>query len=245
MRMAQLHKESSVSPLSWMSWWTDPVLIVTISVVFSLDQITKAVVRHSLLLRESIPSGGPFHITHTFNTGSAFGLFPDQTFFLIVASFVGIGILLVVYRNHSLSSFPLRLSIGMQLGGAMGNLVDRVRMGHVTDFIELGFWPIFNLADASIVIGIIILLSLFLLTGKKEGRPLAEAYANYDEAEDGSVVPAPVGGVESLDGALLESHEGILVQRCPICDSAMVEVLDVWRCVNCGVKKWAEERGLE
>ena len=106
----------------------------------------------------------PSRITNTFNTGSAFGLFRDQTIPLILASFVGIAILLSLYRNHPFPNLFLRLSLGLQLGGALGNLVDRVNLGYVTDFVALGFWPVFNLADASIVVGITMLAWLFIFS---------------------------------------------------------------------------------
>ena len=228
--MANLQKETILLPPSWMAWYKDPFLVLTLSIVFSLDQISKAVIRHSLLLRESIPSEGTFRITHTFNTGSAFGLFPDQTLFLIVGSFVGIGVLLLVYGSHPTSGPLLRLSLGMQLGGALGNLVDRVRMGHVTDFIELGFWPVFNLADASIVTGIIILAWLFLFSGRRmRFAPGAVLTGRTNEAE-------PLN-LDSWEHSRLAGHS-----TCPICDSSMLEVPDGWRCRGCGVKEWVEDQ---
>ena len=155
----------------WWSWYRDSVLITAVALVFSLDQVTKALVRHNLTLNESVPPDGIFRITRTFNTGSAFGLFADQTMFLILASFVGIGILLLMYRSQRPPGIPLRLSLGMQIGGAAGNLFDRLRMGQVTDFIDVGLWPVFNLADTSIVIGIAILVSVVLFDRRGDRRP--------------------------------------------------------------------------
>ena len=204
----------------------DPVLILALAIVFSLDQLTKAVVRHNLLLGESVPSEGLVRITHTFNTGSAFGLFTGQTFFLILASFAGIAILLLVYRNNPVPSLLLRLSLGLQLGGALGNLVDRIRMGHVTDFVDVGAWPVFNVADASIVVGIVILGSLFILPGKgmtqrsRTGQAFAASHL-YGGARDGA------GPGSTRD--------------CPICDASMNDVPGGWRCTGCGVKEWVEE----
>ena len=215
--MEKLDKERRATLPFWLSWYRDPVLIAAIGIVFSLDQITKAVVRHSLLLNQSVPPGGVVRITHTSNTGSAFGLFPDQTLFLILASFVGIAILLLVYRNHSLPRLPLSLTLGMQLGGAVGNLVDRLRMGEVTDFIDLGFWPVFNVADASIVIGLGMLVGIFLFGGRE--RPSVEALDTGYR-----------GGVQVLDGG-----------PCPICGIAMEEAPGGWRCAGCGVREWVEE----
>ena len=240
--MVKLEKGGRLLSPGWISWCKDPVLILAITLVFSLDQITKAVIRDNLLLGESFPRDGVVRITHTFNTGSAFGLFPDQTLFLILASFVGIGILLLVYRHHPFPSFPLRLGLGMQLGGAIGNLLDRVRMGHVTDFIDLGFWPVFNLADASIVLGIIILAHLFLFVRREEkpspgvGAPPSGAGAHsadhqsYDWSEHKSTF---IPGDDHIGEDL----------PCPICDSSMLEVPDGWRCSGCGVKERVEKRG--
>lgn len=95
--------------------------------------------------------------THTTNSGAAFGIFPNQgSFFMLVAVVVVIAIL-IYYRNLPTGNWLMRLSLGLQLGGAIGNLIDRVRYGYVIDFIDIGFWPIFNLADASIVIGVALL----------------------------------------------------------------------------------------
>ena len=203
---------------SWMSWVADPVLLVAFSTVFAVDQVTKAVVRNSLLVGHSVPFDGPVRITHTFNTGSAFGLFPDQTMFLVLASFFGIAVLLVIYGAHAFRSWPLRLSIGMQLGGAVGNLMDRLRMGHVTDFIDVGPWPIFNAADAAIVVGLAIIARAFLFPARP--RPtLPDAAAGL--YADGMMPGLP----------------------CPICDSEMAAVPRGRRCFECGAEERVERGG--
>lgn len=127
--------------------------------VLALDQLTKAWVV------AGIPEGSwwsplpgqawrIFRFTHTTNSGAAFGIFPNQgSFFMLVAVVVVIAIL-IYHRNLPAGNWLMRLSLGLQLGGAVGNLIDRVRYGYVIDFIDIGFWPIFNLADASIVIGV-------------------------------------------------------------------------------------------
>ncbi len=246
--MAKLEKQDRPVSATWASWCRDPLIILAIVFVFSLDQITKAVVRHSLLIGESFPSEGVFRITRTFNTGSAFGFFADQTLFLILASIVGIGILLLVYRTHGFASSPLRLSLGMQLGGALGNLVDRVRMGRVTDFLDLGFWPVFNVADASIVLGIAILVVL-LLFGRREVNPEpVPDYTEYREGDNGPYSPGQLVVSGETDNApherpdmplygdsfYLEKEED---KPCPTCASSMQYVLDEWRCSVCGVKE--------
>ena len=145
------------------SWYSDRYLIPVIAAVFIVDQVTKLLVRSNLRLYESWPEEGFLRITRGLNTGTAFGLLPDQTTFLIVASIVAIAFLYFFYRTQVKSDSWLRFAIALQLGGALGNLSDRVFAGAVTDFIDVGPWPIFNIADSSIVIGIVILLSKTLL----------------------------------------------------------------------------------
>ncbi len=130
-------------------------------VVLTLDQLTKSWVVASL------PEGGwwspvpglwrVFRIVHTTNSGAAFGIFPQQgSFFILVAVVVVLAI--VFYQQRlPINGWLIRLTLGLQLGGATGNLVDRLRYGSVVDFIDIGFWPIFNLADLSIVVGVAVL----------------------------------------------------------------------------------------
>ncbi len=125
--------------------------------LFALDQATKAVVVQTLARGESWPADGFFRFTHIGNSGSAFGLFDGQNFALVIASVLGIGVLVLFYRSHPHPGLLVRLSLGLMLAGAVGNLVDRLVRGYVTDFIDVGPWYIFNVADASIVTGVIIL----------------------------------------------------------------------------------------
>ncbi len=154
-------------------WYRDRVLLLTVPAVLAIDQLTKYLVRTNLRVGESWPGEGIFRITHGLNTGTAFGLFPNQTLLLIIASFIAIGFLFYFYRTHALPSRLLRLAIGLQLGGAFGNLLDRLRTGAVVDFIGLGWWPIFNLADSSIVIGMSLLVAIMVLSGKEVQQPSA------------------------------------------------------------------------
>ncbi|PZC49814.1 MAG: signal peptidase II [Chloroflexi bacterium] len=140
-----------------LGWRSDLLLATLIFVVFLIDQATKSWVRNSLIEGRSFPTDGFFRITHVSNTGSAFGFFPNQTLFLLIASVIGIGVLLLFFRKQAGRDWLIRTSLGLQLGGATGNLVDRITMGKVTDFLDVGPWPVFNLADVSIVSGIIIL----------------------------------------------------------------------------------------
>ena len=142
--------------------YRDLLLVSIFTLVVTVDQFTKMLVRANLHIHESIPSEGMFRFTYATNTGAVFGIFSDQTLIMTLASFVGVGILLYFYHSYSGSGRFVRISLGLLLGGAVGNLVDRVLMGRVTDFIDVGAWPIFNLADSAIVTGIIILVVLFL-----------------------------------------------------------------------------------
>ena len=139
------------------------LVIGLVALVFSLDQTTKFLVSQSLELGRSWPVEGFFRITHSYNTGSAFGLFAGQNAPLILVSLLGIGLLIWVYRTQPHPSRWLRLSLGLQLGGAVGNLTDRLTIGHVVDFIHVGSWPIFNVADSSLVVGVTLLGSLVLM----------------------------------------------------------------------------------
>lgn len=164
------------------------ILFVVALVSIGLDQYTKFLVESNLDLFEvyaPIPSlESVFRIFHIYNTGATFGLFSGGgTIFRYVAILVSLGI---VYYNFVLPSNQrlLRLALGLQMGGALGNMIDRFRIGHVTDFIDIGPWYIFNLADLSIVSGAIILGVLVLLesrelkaqqqAAKAEEPPLAE-----------------------------------------------------------------------
>ena len=131
-------------------------------VIVIIDQITKAMVR------TNIPMGGfwapwsgiiPFiQIYHTENTGVAFGMFQGgNLIFSVLALLVSIAII-YYYPRVPASDWTLRIALGLQLGGALGNLVDRVVFGYVTDFIALSNFAIFNVADSSITIGVVVLL---------------------------------------------------------------------------------------
>ncbi|MBI4298485.1 MAG: signal peptidase II [Chloroflexi bacterium] len=150
-------------------WYKDGWLLTIALTTLVLDQFTKFIIQSSFYEGQSLPREGFFRITYTTNTGSAFGLFPNQTLFLVVASFIGIAFLIFFYRSHPLRGNLIKLSLGLQLGGAIGNLLDRVRLGMVIDFIDVGIWPVFNLADSAIVVGIGI-LAWIILSSKEEWR---------------------------------------------------------------------------
>ena len=160
--------------------------------LFALDQVTKAVVVQTLALGRSWPAEGFFRITHIGNTGSAFGLFGGQNLVLTLLSLAGIGVLVLFYRSHTNPGLLVRLSLGLMLAGAFGNLADRLARGHVTDFIDIGPWYIFNVADASIVTGVIILA---LTIVRAEPAPASEPAPSESSEQLGA--GEPVAAAES------------------------------------------------
>lgn len=152
------------------------LLFLVAGFIIVLDQLTKFIIESSLSLYEvyaPMPALEPyFRITHVFNTGAAFGFFPDGgLFFGILAVIVGF---IIVYYNHTLPAGELgvRIALGLQMGGAFGNLIDRIRLGHVTDFLDFGPWPVFNVADTAIVAGAVLLGWMVLQESRT--RPKAE-----------------------------------------------------------------------
>jgi signal peptidase II len=157
------------------------VPLFILMVTLAADQVSKALVRTNMHPGQSVPDLGVFRLTYVTNSGSAFGLFPNQTFLLIIASFVGIGVLLLILRAYPGGGSLLTVSLGLQLGGATGNLVDRIRLGYVVDFIDVGWWPVFNLADSAIVVGLTTLLWIIVSTKESAipGQETAEDSALY------------------------------------------------------------------
>jgi signal peptidase II len=130
------------------------------------DQLTKHVVASQLSLGEGVKVIGPFSIHHVQNSGIAFGLFSSATALVIVLTTFAVGWMLVFFARSGARHPVLPVALGLVIGGSVSNLVDRVRLGHVTDFLDLKFWPAFNLADSFIVVGVAILLLALLHTDR-------------------------------------------------------------------------------
>jgi signal peptidase II len=138
--------------------------------VIAVDQLSKFWIRSHLALGQSLPESGFFRLTYARNTGAAFSLFYGYSDVLTIVAFIGIILLLayvfVIYRHFPfLNTRFNKISLGLILGGTIGNLLDRLNLGYVTDFIDIGPWPIFNLADSSVVIGVILFAYSILTTG--------------------------------------------------------------------------------
>ena len=167
------------------------LVAATAAAALGLDQYTKYLVRANLRIGESWPSEGFFRLTHGTNTGTAFGLFQNQTVVLTIASIIAIGFIVYFHRKHGSDAWWSRVTIGLLLGGAFGNLVDRLIARAVTDFIDVGPWPIFNLADSSIVVGIVLLILTYLFWGERgEDRGTAGAVEAASEASTGVGEPS-------------------------------------------------------
>lgn len=138
------------------------ILLIALVIVI-LDQWTKGLVRANIptgttWLPENLQWLSPYaRIVHWYNTGAAFGMFKDASMILTVLAFIVIGAILFYYPQVDRDDWSLRLALSMQLGGALGNLIDRLTIGHVTDFISVGNFPVFNVADASISVGAVVL----------------------------------------------------------------------------------------
>ncbi len=150
-----------------------PVAVIASSlligaIVLAVDQLTKAWIMSWLAVGESVEVLGDFfRLSHTRNTGVAFGLMRDQPFVPYLTALVALGlVVLFAWRLHA-QSWPVRIVFGMILGGAVGNLIDRQVYGSVTDFFDFGIgalrWPAFNIADAAIVCGVLFLALYFWL----------------------------------------------------------------------------------
>jgi signal peptidase II len=134
------------------------LLVIALGVIV-VDQAAKSLVSSSLADGRVINLlGGLIRLDYTRNSGAAFSIFRgDGSVFGLVAILVSVGIL-VYYRRAATGPLLLRMGLALVLGGALGNLIDRVRLGYVVDFIDLQWWPVFNLADSAIVVGVILLI---------------------------------------------------------------------------------------
>jgi signal peptidase II len=135
------------------------------------DQLTKYVVTSHLRLDDGLHVVGPFWIHHVRNSGIAFGLFASATPFVIVLTGVAIACMLAYFGRSGARHPVLPIALGLVIGGSVSNLLDRVRLGYVTDFLDLRYWPAFDLADSFIVIGVAILLAAIVAVDRAPHRP--------------------------------------------------------------------------
>lgn len=185
MRMQSTHLASASPPPTTSPWRKRTLFWGAATIVIALDQATKIAVRTGLDRGESWPDADwPVRLRHVTNTGAAFGILEDQTLFLIVMAFIGLGAIYLYYRYPPFDHWVVPIAIGMLLGGASGNLLDRVRAGEVTDFIDFTRFPAFNVADSSINVGIAIIIIGYLLLAPKP-KTAEEPTADENAVSDG------------------------------------------------------------
>ncbi len=154
----------------------DYAMLVGIAlVIILLDQWTKTLVRQNLEFAEMwIPLGMEWlypyaYVVHWYNTGAAFGIFQNGSMVFTVLAIIVSILIVIYYPKLANEDWSLRLALGLQLGGAIGNLIDRITIGHVTDFMAVGSFPVFNVADASITVGVgVLLLGMWRSEKEKE-----------------------------------------------------------------------------
>jgi signal peptidase II len=131
------------------------------------DQLTKHLVTANLRLDEGVHVVGPFWIHHVRNSGIAFGLFASATVAVIVLTGIAVAWMVGYFARSGARHPVLPIALGLVIGGSVSNLVDRVRLGYVTDFLDFRYWPAFNLADSFIVVGVGILLAALAVSDRR------------------------------------------------------------------------------
>ena len=152
-------------------WMETLVFLSMATVAIIADLVIKTIVRTNMILGHVVPFEGRFRLNYSTNSGSVFSLPLDPTF-LIILNTIGVVVLIWIYFHHfSHEGKLIGISLGIVLGGIVGNLTDRIRFGAVTDFIDVRLWgdfqwASFNIADASIAAGIMILICWTILKAK-------------------------------------------------------------------------------
>ena len=145
--------------------WVGLAIVVLAAVVS--DQATKHIVTTQLALDDSVHVVGPFAIHHVQNSGIAFGLFAGATPLVTALTALAVGWMLVFFARSGARHPVLPVALGLLIGGSASNLVDRIRLGYVTDFLDFRYWPAFNLADSFIVVGVGILFAAVMFGGPR------------------------------------------------------------------------------
>ncbi len=139
--------------------------------IVGLDQLTKWVIRGWLERGEAVSVVWPLKIVHVTNSGAAFGMFQGAGPLLVITSVVGMVAILVYLFNPGFAHPVMRLGLAFMLGGAVGNLIDRVSEGRVVDFVKVPNFPAFNVADSAITIGVFFLIWALMFDTTDEPKP--------------------------------------------------------------------------
>ena len=135
------------------------------------DQVTKHLVTSRLVLNQSDRVVGPLTIHRLDNSGIAFGLFTSATSVVITFTVIAVAWMLIYFARSGARHPVIPAALGLLIGGSVSNLVDRVRLGYVTDFIDFGWWPAFNLADSFIVVGVLMLVIAAVASDRRPAKP--------------------------------------------------------------------------
>jgi signal peptidase II len=187
-------------------------LITLAGAIIALDVVTKTLVRTQLQFSEVWSPWEwlmPYaRIVNWKNSGAAFGMLQGFGGIFSVLSILVAGVIVYYFPQVSAKDWVLRVAMGMQLGGAVGNLVDRIRFdGYVTDFISVGNFPVFNVADASISVGVAILVVGMWFKEQQEKKEAASQAANGGVAESNSGEQDTSGTGNSMASSGLAPHE--------------------------------------
>jgi signal peptidase II len=143
---------------------------LVVASALAADQLTKELVSSQLALGDEVELVGPFSIHHVQNSGIAFGLFSSATPIVIALTAVAVAWMVAFFARSGARHPVLPVALGLVLGGSLSNLADRVRLGHVTDFLDVRWWPAFNLADSFIVVGVLVLLATLVAADRQPPR---------------------------------------------------------------------------
>ncbi len=134
------------------------LIYLTVFLVICIDQFTKHLALKNLSLRSIPLINKVLHLTLTFNSGAAFGILKGHNLFFVLVSIAVVAFLFFNLANFQKKNRLFRFSIGLIIAGALANLIDRIRYGYVVDFIDFRIWPVFNIADSSITVGIFLFI---------------------------------------------------------------------------------------
>ena len=163
--------ERSLAARPWQ--WLGLVAIATAAL--TADQLTKRIVTQHIALDDAVKVVGPLSIHHVQNSGIAFGLFASATPIVTVLTAIAVAWMLAFFARSGARHPVLPVALGLLIGGSVSNLLDRIRLGHVTDFLDFRWWPAFNLADSFIVVGVAILFLTFVSVDREPRRRHVDA----------------------------------------------------------------------
>jgi signal peptidase II len=154
----------AAGPAQWLA------LVAVAAAAIVADQLTKQIIGRTLAVGERVDIVGPFSIHHVENSGIAFGFFASRTTVVIAVTALAVGWMVWFFARSGRRHPVLPVGLGLVLGGSIANLIDRVRLGRVTDFLDIDAWPAFNLADTFIVVGVAVLFGALVLADRTGGR---------------------------------------------------------------------------